>query len=69
MDDMIYRNDSIAEENIDPNGRPAKNEFEEWSEDVSERTSIGYKDKKVKSAKERKKLIEEIDEIIKKEIK
>lgn len=69
MDDMIYRNNSIAEENIDPNGRPAKNEFEEWSEDVSERTSIGYKDKKVKSAKERKKLIEEMDEIIKKEIK
>ena len=69
MDDMIYRNDSIAEENIDPNGRPAKNEFEEWSEDVSERTSIGYKDKKVKSAKERKKLIGEMDEIIKKEIK
>ena len=69
MDDMIYRNDSIAEENIDPNGRPAKNECEEWSEDVSERTSIGYKDKKVKSAKERKKLIEEMDEIIKKEIK
>ena len=69
MDDMIYRNDSIAEDNIDPNGRPAKNEFEEWSEDVSERTSIGYKDKKVKSAKERKKLIEEMDEIIKKEIK
>ena len=69
MDDMIYRNDSIAEENIDPNGRPAKNEFEEWSEDVSERTSIGYKDKKVKSAKERKKLIEDMDEIIKKEIK
>ena len=29
MDDMIYRHDSIAEENIDPNGRPAKNEFEE----------------------------------------
>ena len=69
MDDMIYRNDSIAEENIDPNGRPAKNEFEEWSEDVSERTSIGYKDKNVTSAKERKKLIEEMDEIIKKEIK
>ena len=33
MDDMIYRNDSIAEENIDPNGRPAKNKFEEWSEE------------------------------------
>ena len=25
MDDMINRHDSIAEENIEPNGRPAKN--------------------------------------------
>ena len=24
MDDMINRHDSIAEENIEPNGRPAK---------------------------------------------
>ena len=28
MDDMIYRNDPIAEENIDPHGRPATDEFE-----------------------------------------
>lgn len=68
MDDMIYRHDSIAEENIDPNGRPAKNEFEEWSEDVSERTDLGYKEKKVKSVKGRKKLIKEMDEIIKKDL-
>ena len=68
MDDMIYRHDSIAEENIDPNGRPAKNEFEEWSEDVSERTDLGYKEKTVKSVKERKKLIQEMDEIIKKDL-
>lgn len=34
MDDMINRHDSIAEENIEPNGRPAKNEFEEWSTEV-----------------------------------
>lgn len=27
MNDMIYRNDSIAEENIDPNGRPAENKL------------------------------------------
>ena len=27
MDDMIYRNDSIAEENIDPNGHPAENKL------------------------------------------
>ena len=24
MDDLIYRNNAIAEENIDPHGRPAK---------------------------------------------
>ena len=29
MDDMINRHDSIAEENIEPNGRPAKDQFEE----------------------------------------
>ena len=55
MDDMIYRNDPIAEENIDPHGRPATDEFEEWSEEVSERTDTGYKDQKGKSAKEREK--------------
>ena len=69
MDDMIYRNDPIAEENIDPHGRPATAEFEEWSEEVSERTDTGYKDQKVKSAKEREKRIREMDEIIKKDLK
>ena len=64
MDDMIYRNDPIAEENIDPHGRPATDEFEEWSEEVSE-----YKDQKVKSAREREKRIREMDEIIKKDLK
>ena len=66
---MIYRNNSIAEENIDPNGRPAENKFEEWSEEVSERTDPGCKGKKVKSAKERKKLIREMDEVIKEDLK
>lgn len=68
MDDMIYRNDPIAEENLEPNRHPAKNDFEEWSEEVSERTDTGYKDQKVKSAKERKKRIREMDEIIKKDL-
>ena len=68
MDDMIYRNDPIAEENLEPNRHPAKNDFEEWSEEVSERTDIGYKDRKVKSAKEREKRIREMDEIIKKDL-
>ena len=69
MDDMIYRNNSIAEENIDPNGNPAKNGFEEWSEGVVERTDLGYKDEKVKSAQKRKKLIKEMDKIIKEDLK
>ena len=69
LDDFINRNDSFAEENIDPNGRPAENKFEEWSEEVSERTDPGRKDKKVKSAKERKKLIREMDEVIKEDLK
>lgn len=68
MDDMIYRNDSIAEENIDPHGRPAIDKFEEWGEEVSERTDLGYKDKKVKSEEERKKLTEEIDRIVKEDL-
>ena len=59
MDDMIYRNDPIAEENIDPHGRPATDEFEEWSEEVSERTDTGYKDQNIR----------EMDEIIKKDLK
>ena len=69
MDDMIYRNDPIAEENIATHGRPATDEFEEWSEEVSERTDTGYKDQKIKSAKEREKRIREMDEIIKKDLK
>lgn len=69
MDDMIYRNNSIAEENIDPNGHPAKNGFEEWSEGVVERTDLGYKDEKVKSAQKRKKLIKEMDKVIKEDLK
>ena len=66
MDDLIYRNNAIAEENIDPHGRPAKDEFEEFSEEVSEHTDLGYKEQK---AKERKKRLKEMDEIVKEEIK
>ena len=68
MDDMINRNAPIAEENIDPNGRPAIDKFEEWSEEVSERTDTGYKDQKVKSKKVLEKRIKDIDEVIKEDL-
>lgn len=68
MDDMIYRHNSIAEENIDPHGRPAKNAFGEWSEEISARTDLGYKDTKKMSAKVRQKRIKEMEEIVKKDL-
>lgn len=68
MDDMINRNNSIAEENIAPNGRPAKDKFEEWSIEITERTDLGYKDREVKSEVEREERIKEINEVIKEDL-
>lgn len=67
MDDMINRHDSIAEENIEPNGRPAKDQFEEWSGEVADRADDAFKnDKKDGPIKDREKRIKEMDEVIKK---
>ena len=69
MDDMINRHDSIAEENIEPNGRPAKNQFEEWSSEVTYRADNVFKDDtKDGPIKNRKKRIKEMDEVIKKDL-
>ena len=66
MDDMINRHDSIAEENIEPNGRPAKNQFEEWSSEVTDRADNVYKDHtKAGPINNPKKRIKEMDEVIK----
>lgn len=69
MDDMINRHDSIAEENIEPNGHPAKDQFEEWSDDVADRADDVFKnDKKGGAIKDREKRIKEMDEVIKKDL-
>ena len=69
MDDMINRHDSIAEENIEPNGRPAKDQFEEWSGEVADRADDAFKnDKKDGPIKDREKRIKEMDEVIKKDV-
>ncbi len=69
MDDMINRHDSIAEENIEPNGRPATNELEEWSGEVADRADNVFKnDTKDAPVKDRKKRIKEMDEVIKKDL-
>lgn len=69
MDDMINRHDSIAEENIEPNGRPATNNFEEWSGEVADRTDNVYKDDPQDGPiSDREKRIEEMEEVIKKDL-
>ena len=69
MDDMINRHDSIAEENIEPNGRPAKDQFEEWSGEVVDRADdVFNNDKKDDPIKDREKRIKEMDEVIKKDL-
>ncbi|WP_303011514.1 hypothetical protein [uncultured Bacteroides sp.] len=69
MDDMINRHDSIAEENIDPNARPATNDFEEWSSEVTDRTDNVFKnDTENGPIKNRKKRIKEMEEVIKKDL-
>lgn len=69
MDDLIYRNNAIAEENIDPHGRPATNEFSEFTEEIYVRTDLGYKDQEVKSEEDRKERLKEMDEVIKEDLK
>ena len=66
---MIYRYIFIDDEIIDPNGHQAKYEFYEWSLEFAELTDLGYKDEKVKSAQKRKKLIKEMDKVIKEDLK
>lgn len=69
MNDMINRHNSIAEENIDPNGRPATNNFEEWSSEVSDRTDNVFKnDPQDGPIEDREKRIKEMDEVIKEDL-
>lgn len=69
MDDMINRHDSIAEENIEPNGRPAKNRFEEWSSEMNDRTGNPCKnDPQDGPIEDREKRIKEMEEVIKKDL-
>lgn len=69
MDNIINRHDSIAEGNIEPNGRPARNEFKEWSTEVTDRAdNIFEGDMKDGPIKDRKKRTEGMGEAIKKDL-
>lgn len=69
MNDMINRHNSIAEENIDPNGRPATNAFEEWSIEIIERADDNQEEDSVNGPiSDREKRLEEMEEIVKKDL-
>lgn len=66
MNDTVYRNASISEENLFPDRYPAGNKFDEWSDAMEE--SGKMKKIKVGSEEERQKRISELEEIIKEDI-
>ena len=66
MNDTVYRNASISEENLFPDRHPAGNKFDEWSDAMDEAGKM--KKIKVGSEEERQKRISELEEIIKEDI-
>ena len=66
MNDTVYRNASISEENLFPDRHPAGNKFDEWSDAMEE--SGKMKKIKIGSEEERQKRISELEEIIKEDI-
>ena len=66
MNDTVYRNASISEENLFPDRHPAGNKFDEWSDAMEEAGKM--KKIKVGSEEERQKHISELEEIIKEDI-
>lgn len=69
MDDMINRHDRLPKRTSNRMVAPATNEFEEWSDEVSDRAdNVFKKDKKEGPVKDREKRIKEMDEVIKKDL-
>ena len=67
-DNVINRNNNVAEENIRPIGRPATNKFGEWSDNMLNAEDV-EKDLENLSPEEKEKLIKELDEIIDEDLK
>lgn len=70
MTKIIERNVPIAEENETLSGQPAKNMFEDWSEDMTDRAdNVFHDDNAPMSEAEREKRLKEMDKIVKEDIK
>lgn len=68
MDDVINRHNSIAEENVKSNGRPATNEYGEWSSQMNDRIRDAFEETKDLSDEEREKRLKEMDEVVKEDL-
>lgn len=68
MDDVVNRGVPFADENVEPNGRPAKNQFGNWSSGVSETLHDTPDDISKLSLEEREKRLREMEEIVKKDL-
>ena len=68
MDNVVNRNVPIADENIDPNGRPGKNKFGNWSDSVSATIHHPEEDVTKLTPEERAKRLKEMEEIVKNDI-
>ena len=68
MDDVVNRGVPFADENVEPNARPAKNKFGNWSSGVSGTIHDAPDDISKLSPEEREKRLREMDEIVKKDL-
>lgn len=69
MDNVFNKRSSIADENIKSNGRPATNEFEGWSKDLSDAEDYQLDEPENLSEEEREKRLKEMDEVVKEDLK
>lgn len=71
MADVINRGNPIAEENLDPTGRPATNMYDDWSGEMSNRADDVYRNKKDQcpdSEEVRREKLKEMDEVVKEDL-
>lgn len=69
MGKLVERNAAIAEENMLLSGHPAKDKFNDWSDEVRETIGGGNENKKPESPEEIEKRIKELDELIDEKIR
>lgn len=68
---VVERNVPIAGENMDPDGHPATDMYENWSSEIEEKSEIpggGKNQEPSCTPEEKEKRIKELDEVIKEDL-